>query len=104
MVDLTECDREPIHIPGTTQSYGVLLVLTEPALTVAQISDNVGSFFPLGVRDILDREADLILEAKKREYGKDGNNGTDGKRVRIALTDFRLFRYFRLFRILFLLN
>jgi len=30
MVDLTDCDREPIHVPGTIQPYGVLLVLTEP--------------------------------------------------------------------------
>jgi hypothetical protein len=25
-VDLTNCDREPIHIPGSVQSHGVLLV------------------------------------------------------------------------------
>ena len=27
MADLTDCDREPIHIPGTIQPHGVLLVL-----------------------------------------------------------------------------
>jgi signal transduction histidine kinase len=41
MVDLTDCDREPIHVPGTIQPYGVLLVLTEPALTVAQVSERI---------------------------------------------------------------
>ena len=40
-VDLTTCDREPIHIPGSIQPHGVLLVLTEPALTIAQVSENV---------------------------------------------------------------
>ena len=53
MVDLTDCDREPIHIPGTIQPYGVLLALAEPELTVAQVSENVGDHFPLGVEDIL---------------------------------------------------
>jgi light-regulated signal transduction histidine kinase (bacteriophytochrome) len=44
VVDLTDCDREPIHIPGTIQPHGVLLVLAEPALTVAQVSDERRAF------------------------------------------------------------
>lgn len=39
-VDLTNCDREPIHIPGSVQPHGVILVVQEPALTIAQISEN----------------------------------------------------------------
>jgi hypothetical protein len=31
-VDLTNCEREPIHIPGSIQPHGVLLVLKEPEL------------------------------------------------------------------------
>ena len=27
MVDLNDCDREPIHVPGTIQPFGVLLAL-----------------------------------------------------------------------------
>ena len=34
MVNLTDCDREPIHIPGTIQPFGVLMVLAEPSLTI----------------------------------------------------------------------
>ena len=41
MVDLTNCDREPIHIPGSIQPHGVLLVMTEPELVVIQVSENV---------------------------------------------------------------
>jgi two-component system, chemotaxis family, sensor kinase Cph1 len=62
VVDLTNCDREPIHIPGAIQSYGVLLVLTEPALTVAQVSDNVGDHFPLGVESILGQPLSVLLD------------------------------------------
>jgi two-component system, chemotaxis family, sensor kinase Cph1 len=29
-VDLTNCDREAIHIPGAIQPHGILLVLQEP--------------------------------------------------------------------------
>ena len=60
MVDLTDCDREPIHIPGTIQPYGVLFVLAEPALTVAQVSENVGDHFPLGVEDVLGQPLSMI--------------------------------------------
>jgi two-component system, chemotaxis family, sensor kinase Cph1 len=39
-IDLTNCDREPIHIPGQIQPHGVLLVLQEPELTIIQVSSN----------------------------------------------------------------
>ena len=39
-VDLTNCDREPIHIPGAIQPHGVLLVLRSSDLTVVQASDS----------------------------------------------------------------
>src|SRR6187402_2575652 len=38
---LTSCDREPIHLPGSIQPHGVLLVLDEAKLTVVQASENV---------------------------------------------------------------
>ena len=62
IVDLTTCDREPIHIPGAIQPHGVLLVLTEPALMVAQVSDNVGEHFPLGVAEVLARPVSVLLD------------------------------------------
>ncbi|MBE9182917.1 GAF domain-containing protein [Oculatella sp. LEGE 06141] len=39
-VDLTNCDREPIHIPGQIQPHGVLLVLQAPTLNIIQVSSN----------------------------------------------------------------
>ncbi len=62
MVDLTDCDREPIHIPGTIQPHGVLFVLAEPALTVAQVSENVGDHLPLGVEDILGQPLSTVID------------------------------------------
>lgn len=31
-VDLTNCEQEPIHLPGSIQPHGVLLVLKEADL------------------------------------------------------------------------
>jgi light-regulated signal transduction histidine kinase (bacteriophytochrome) len=38
--DLTNCERELIHLAGSVQPHGVLLVLREPDLVVAQASVN----------------------------------------------------------------
>lgn len=42
-IDLANCDREPIHIPGGIQPHGVLLVLDEPGLKIMQASANAAS-------------------------------------------------------------
>lgn len=39
-LDLNTCAREPIHIPGSIQPHGVLLAVTEPELSVVQVSAN----------------------------------------------------------------
>ena len=52
-IDLTNCDREPIHIPGAIQPHGALLVLAEPALTIVQVSANVGERLGIPVERLL---------------------------------------------------
>ncbi len=42
-VDLTNCDREPIHILGAIQPIGFLLALTADWI-VARVSENIGDF------------------------------------------------------------
>ncbi|AFY94874.1 ATP-binding protein [Chamaesiphon minutus] len=37
---LTNCDREPIHIPNAIQAHGVLLTFTQTDLKILQISQN----------------------------------------------------------------
>jgi chemotaxis family two-component system sensor kinase Cph1 len=44
-VDISNCDQEPIHIPGFIQAHGVLFALSEPLLTVLQASDNTQAYF-----------------------------------------------------------
>ncbi len=38
-IDITDCDREPIHIPGSIQPHGILLAL-DPADTICVVSAN----------------------------------------------------------------
>ncbi|HTZ45509.1 MAG TPA: SpoIIE family protein phosphatase [Jatrophihabitans sp.] len=46
-VDLSNCEREPIHIPGSIQPHGVLLGVIEPELrivwTSANLADHLGA-------------------------------------------------------------
>ena len=42
-VDLTNCDREPIHIPGSIQPFGFMLILSQE-FVVLGASENVGQF------------------------------------------------------------
>lgn len=42
-VDLTNCDREPIHIPGQIQSHGFLVVIDQASM-IRFISANAGEF------------------------------------------------------------
>lgn len=50
-VDLTNCEREPIHLSGAIQPHGVLFVLSIPGLTILQLSANAGRIFD-GVPDL----------------------------------------------------
>ncbi len=75
-VDLTNCDREPIHIPGRIQPHGVLVALEEPELTVQQVSVNVDRFFAAGSAELLGQplahlvgegQAELLRELLRRD-------------------------------------
>ena len=60
MVDLNDCEREPIHIPGAIQPFGVLLALDE-TMNVAQVSENVSDHLSLGVDEVLGRPLSKIV-------------------------------------------
>ena len=62
MVDLTDCDREPIHIPGQIQPFGVVFVLAEPSLVVTQVSENVGDHLARGVEEVLGQPLATLLD------------------------------------------
>ncbi|AHM59708.1 bacteriophytochrome (light-regulated signal transduction histidine kinase) [Flammeovirgaceae bacterium 311] len=59
-VDLTNCDREPIHIPGGIQPHGILLVLDE-SLNICQLSENAEDFFGLRNAYLLGKKLQEVI-------------------------------------------
>ena len=53
--DLTNCERELIHLAGSIQPHGILLVLREPDLTIVQASVNAESLLGVPETSILGR-------------------------------------------------
>ncbi len=60
-IDLTNCDREPIHVPGAVQPYGVLLSLQAPALKILQISASAVAMLGHRPADVLGRTLRDVL-------------------------------------------
>ena len=54
-VDLTNCEREPIHVPGSIQPRGVLLACSEPDMVVRQVSRNLADVVGMAWDDALGR-------------------------------------------------
>ncbi|CAD5971914.1 multi-sensor signal transduction histidine kinase [Planktothrix agardhii CCAP 1459/11A] len=63
-VDLTNCDREPIHIPGLIQSHGILFVLQEPQLEILQVSNNIFQILSIHPQEILGKKLKKILKPR----------------------------------------
>jgi light-regulated signal transduction histidine kinase (bacteriophytochrome)/CheY-like chemotaxis protein len=61
-VDLTNCDREPIHVPGSIQPFGFLLALLSD-FSICIASDNAAAYLDLHHADLLQRPlADIFLD------------------------------------------
>jgi chemotaxis family two-component system sensor kinase Cph1 len=60
-VDLTNCEREPIHVPGSIQPRGVLLAVSEPDMVVRQVSRNLADLVGTAWDDALGRPLDEVL-------------------------------------------
>src|SRR5215510_9294301 len=61
-VDLTNCDREPIHVPGSVQPFGFLLALLSD-FTVCIASDNVGKFLGRDISEVLQQPIDELFSS-----------------------------------------
>ena len=62
-VDLSNCDREPIHIPGSIQPHGVLLVLRPEDLQIMQISANCERWLGKAPTVLLHQPGSAIFDA-----------------------------------------
>lgn len=61
-VDLTNCDREPIHVLGTIQPFGFLIALTADWL-VSRVSANIAAFIGHEPDGMLGRPISTIFSA-----------------------------------------
>lgn len=59
--DLTNCDREPIHIPGEIQPYGVLIALSQPDWIITQISQNTDEHLGRSIETLLGKPLSVLL-------------------------------------------
>jgi light-regulated signal transduction histidine kinase (bacteriophytochrome) len=62
-VDLTNCDREPIHISGHIQPHGVLIAVSEPELEILQISENKQDLLGVEAESAIGQNLSSFLEA-----------------------------------------
>jgi chemotaxis family two-component system sensor kinase Cph1 len=62
-IDLDNCAREPIHIPGSIQPRGVLAVLREADFQVRQVSANTAELLDRPVDDVLGRHLSALMGA-----------------------------------------
>ena len=60
---IDRCSDEPIHIPGSIQPHGFLLVLDEPELRVIQASENVSRWLGVEPARLLDRRLSELLDS-----------------------------------------
>jgi len=64
-IDLDNCAREPIHIPGSIQPRGVLAVVREPGFEVRQVSANVADLLGRPVDTVLRRHLSALIGAEQ---------------------------------------
>lgn len=60
-VDISNCDKEPIHIIGKSQSHGVIVACNKNCDTITQIGRNAEKFFGIPYQDLLSQPLSRLL-------------------------------------------
>lgn len=63
-VDLTNCDREPIHIPGSVQPHGAMLVCDPATFEILFYSENAAQVLELAEADLTGKALIDVLGAQ----------------------------------------
>jgi chemotaxis family two-component system sensor kinase Cph1 len=64
-ITLTNCDREPIHIPGSIQPYGFMLCLDEASHQVAYASENTQALLGIDPAELTDAGLSRLLAPER---------------------------------------
>ncbi|MDC7784983.1 ATP-binding protein [Rhodoplanes sp. TEM] len=62
VVDLTSCDREPIHVPGAIQPHGLLFACAEGDFRIISVSANLPALLDLDPKDVVDRPIEVTFD------------------------------------------
>jgi len=81
---LEDCERELIHLAGSVQPHGALLVLDDPELRVIQASENTDRYLGVPHRELLDRPLEETLPSLAERLRSLGERTTGS--VRQALS------------------
>ncbi|MCY7290833.1 MAG: hypothetical protein LH615_01500, partial [Ferruginibacter sp.] len=60
-ITITNCESEPIHIPGSIQPHGFLIAVTQNNFTVAYCSENCFEFLNKTHTELLGKNIDVIF-------------------------------------------
>lgn len=66
-VDLNNCDKEPIHIPGKIQSHGFLVAVDKNSLSITYISENVKVFLAEEAKSLLNKQLSVLNQFIKQQ-------------------------------------
>jgi len=80
-VDLTNCDREPIHIPGAIQNDGALIAIEIESRRVLAASKNCPEVVGASVDDLLQKQYDAVIPAFA-EIFEEACQQSEGKQVK----------------------
>lgn len=77
-VTLTNCESEPIHIPGSIQPHGFLLAVKMVDYSIAFASKNCETYFQLPLNEILGKNLNLFFDKEEintftAQYKSDGS-------------------------------
>ena len=70
-LDLTNCDREPIHIPAAIQPHGALLIVNTEDWSIVQLSENVDEYFGRSPEQLLNQPLSALLSDEQIQTIKD---------------------------------
>ncbi|SHI34102.1 multi-sensor signal transduction histidine kinase [Mesonia phycicola] len=64
-INITNCDREPIHNIEQTQQHGVILVIDTTSKKIVQASENCLHLLGIDIKEIINQSLDKVLSTKK---------------------------------------
>ena len=88
-IDLTNCDREPIHVPGSIQPHGVLIAFVEPSLAIVSASANCAGVLGIAAHELAGRPLATALSATDIERllsHRDGEGATGLEALSVTTT------------------